>query len=65
MSVGVNIDFSLSLWYNDYAINSNLTEYFMNGSVSKIIKIGSAFVLIFTALYSYCSDLKYVYELTF
>ena len=41
----------------------------MNGKASKIIKIGSAFalafVLIFSALYSYCSDIKYAYELTF
>lgn len=41
----------------------------MNGKVSKAIKISSAFafsfVLIFTALYSYCSDIKYAYELTF
>lgn len=41
----------------------------MNSKASKIIKISSAFalafVLIFTALYSYCDDIKYVYELTF
>ena len=41
----------------------------MNGKVSKAIKISLAFafsfVLIFTALYSYCSDIKYAYELTF
>ena len=41
----------------------------MNSKSSKIIKISStfalAFVLIFTALYSYRADIKYAYELTF
>lgn len=41
----------------------------MKDKALKIIKISSAFtlffVLIFTALYSYYSDMKYVYELTF